>query len=92
MQIKVFGNLVGLIAQEDIVFRAPIILERLLAVLAKRSALKPEFERQIYDQKLRVLNPDICISINGRVVPGSDLKRLVKENDRIAIFTLLSGG
>jgi len=71
-------------------FEGPLCIEALLTYLAERYG--PEFERQIYDTKARVLNPSVCITLNGRIVTKPDLKKLVEENDRIAVFTFLAGG
>ena len=74
------------------VFPEPTSLEEFLALLPERSNSKSKFEREVYNRKTGVLAPNICIFLNERVVPGSDLKRQVAvEYDRLTIFVPISG-
>lgn len=90
LEIRAFGNLNKLVPQGPTEFEGPLSLEALLTHLAERCG--PEFERQIFDGKARVLNTSICITLNGRIVTEPNLKKQLEENDRIAVFTFLAGG
>ncbi len=71
-------------------FEGPLSLEALLTHLAERGGT--EFEQQVFDRKARMLNPSICVTVNGRIMVEPDLKKLVGKDDRVAIFTFLAGG
>ena len=90
LEIKAFGGLSKLMPQGPMELNGPTSLEGLLILLAEKCGA--EFERQVYDTKARTPNPGICISVNGRIVSESDLKKQIEENDRIAVFTFLAGG
>ncbi len=90
LEIRAFGGLNKLLRQGPMEFDGRLSIEALLTQLAQRYGT--EFERQVYDTKTGMLNPGICITVNGRIVAEADLKNPVEENDRIAIFTFLAGG
>jgi molybdopterin converting factor small subunit len=92
VEIKVFADLSNLRLPGLLELSDRTSLEGLLGKLAKQCSSTFEFSRRIYDPENRELNSDISITVNGHMVPLSDLSRELEDKDRIAFFSLLSGG
>lgn len=90
IEIRAFGTLKKIVPEGPFQLEKAISLEGFLCLLAEKQG--SEFRKAIFDPESKEANPHVCISLNGRMARDRIMKRKLKEKDRVAFFTLLSGG